>query len=194
MPSYAVFLDRDGTLNIDPGYLGDPDKVKLYTGVSEGLSNLKKNSFDLIVITNQSGISRGLITLGDVNAVNLRVNEILWNEAKVKIDKFYSCPFHPDFSSEEEVSCRKPSPRMVLSAAKERDIDLTKSYFIGDKVIDVECGNNAGLKTVLVRNSKNDEEINLLRKRGISANFVAENFLSACDYILADFSGGIVEK
>src|SRR4030042_6704839 len=118
MISHAVFLERDGTINIDPGYLGDPEKVELYEGVPQGLRELKKRGcFKIVVISNQSGISRGLIKEDDVIAVNKRINELLKLE-NTSIDAFYFCPYHPDFDSPEKCECRKPSPRMIFQAVE----------------------------------------------------------------------------
>ena len=125
MPQYAVFLDRDGTINEDPGYLGDPAKVKLFPGTGEALSLLKsKLNFKLIVVSNQSGIARGLISEKEVDAVNSRINELLKAE-NTAIDAFYYCPHHPDFSSREAAECRKPSPAMILKLPKIITLSLT---------------------------------------------------------------------
>ena len=148
MPNNAIFLDRDGTINDDPGYLGEPNKVVLLPGAGEGLSILKKRyNFKLIVISNQSGIVRGILTNEMVKNINNKINELL-EKFNVQIDDFYYCPYHPEFSSEEECRCRKPSPMLIKVAAVEHNIDLSKSYFIGDMVTDIECGKNAGLKTI----------------------------------------------
>jgi D-glycero-D-manno-heptose 1,7-bisphosphate phosphatase len=187
MVNRAVFLDRDGTLNDDPGYLGDPDKVKLFPGTGEALSILKyKLNFKLIVISNQSGIARGLITEENVEAVNYKINELL-TDSNVKIDAFYYCPFHPEFSNEEECTCRKPSPKMVLEAAKDFNINLTESYFIGDAVSDIECGINAGIKTILVKTGYGNESFSTLQKLNKMPTFVASNILDAVSFIQNDF-------
>ena len=193
MPQYAVFLDRDGTLNEDPGYLGEPDKVKLFPGTGKALSLLKNRcNFKLIVISNQSGIARGLISESEVDAVNARINELL-KEDKVEIDAFYYCPHHPDFSSREEVECRKPSPSMIYQASSDLNIELDKSYFIGDTSADILCGINAGLKTVLVKTGYGTESISILQNQNIFPSFVAENILSASKFILEDFTGEIID-
>ncbi len=182
----AVFLDRDGTLNDDPGYLGDPDKVKLFPDTGEALSILKnKLNLKLIVISNQSGIARGLITTDDVDAVNKRINELLKNY-KVEIDAFYYCPFHPDFSSKEECTCRKPSPKMIFEASEDHNVDLSKSYFIGDAVSDIECGFNAGTKAILVRTGYGNESFSTLQKLNKMPTFVANNILEAVNFIQND--------
>ena len=185
MSNHAIFLDRDGTLNEDPGYISNPDKVVLFPETGQVLSLLKKYGFLLIIISNQSGIARGLLTNKDVDAVNDKVNSLL-AEYKVKVDAFYYCPAHPDYSSEEECDCRKPSPKLVFEAAKEFNIDLEKSYFIGDTVADIQCGKNAGLKTILVKTGKGEESFSILQKENNFPTFVADNLLSASNFILAD--------
>jgi D-glycero-D-manno-heptose 1,7-bisphosphate phosphatase len=189
MPNFGVFLDRDGTLNEDPGYLGEPNLLKLYPDTGEALSLLKnKLNFKLIVVSNQSGIARGFITREKVDAVNSKINELLLND-NVQIDAFYYCPFHPDYNSKEECSCRKPSPELVLKAARDFNIDLSKSYFIGDAVSDIECGFNANLKTVLVKTGYGEESFSILQKLNKIPTFVAENILDASKFINTDFVG-----
>ncbi len=187
MGNYAVFLDRDGTINEDPGYLGDPNKLKLFPESGKALSELKNDlHFMLVVISNQSGVARGLITREDVELVNTKLNELL-SADNVSIDAFYYCPFHPDFNSEDECSCRKPSPKLIFQASKDHNIDLTKSYFIGDTVSDVQCGLNAGLKTILVKTGYGKESISILQKENKIPTFVAENLPDACGFIKKDF-------
>jgi D-glycero-D-manno-heptose 1,7-bisphosphate phosphatase len=189
MGNYAIFLDRDGTINEDPGYLGDPNKLKVFPEAGKALSELKNNlHFKLIVISNQSGIARGLITKEDVELINLKINEILAAD-NVSIDAFYYCPHHPDFSSEEECRCRKPSPQLILRASKEHNLDLTESYFIGDTVSDIQTGLNAGLKTILVKTGYGKESFSILQKENKIPTFVAENLLDACGFIKKEFKG-----
>ncbi|MCL5029741.1 MAG: HAD family hydrolase [Bacteroidetes bacterium] len=186
MSSCAIFLDRDGTLNEDPGYLGNPNQVKLLPGVGEALSFLKKElGFKLIVISNQSGIARRLITKEMVESVNQKINELL-AEYNVLIDDFYYCPTHPDFNNEEECFCRKPSPEMVLQAAKDHQIDLKCSYFVGDSVADVECGINAGLKTILVMTGYGEDSFSSLKKQNKFPTFVAQNITEVSSIIKKD--------
>src|SRR3972149_8495500 len=189
MSTCAVFLDRDGTLNEDPGYLGDPEKVKLYSGTGEALSLLKNDlNLKLIVISNQSGIGRGLITKAEVELVNKKINDIL-RQFNVQIDAFYYCPSHPDFNTAEECACRKPAPDMVFKAADNFNIDLKGSYLIGDSVSDIECGMNAGVKTILVRTGYGNESFYTLQKLNKIPTFVANNILEAAIFIQNDFSG-----
>lgn len=184
MQNRAIFLDRDGTINYDPGYLGDSNLVKIYPNVSESLNLLKNNlNFKLIVISNQSGIARKLITEKQVEEVNQKINSLIKQKSNVEIDKFYYCPHHPSFDM--ICSCRKPAIDLILKAQKDFNIDLNQSYFIGDKISDVECGNNAGLKTVLIDyNNKKDEILSKLKK---TPNFIASDFLEVYEFIKNDF-------
>lgn len=189
MANHAVFLDRDGTLNEDPGYIGDPEKVKLYPDVGQALAHLKNvMGFKLFVVSNQSGIARGLITKDDVELVNKQVNKSL-SDYNVSIDEFYYCPYHPDFNNEEEYKCRKPSPEMVLKAARDFDVDLSKSYIIGDSNVDIECGMNLNMKTILVKTGQGRESLSILQKRNKLPTFVANNFLDASNFIKNDYNG-----
>jgi len=188
MPNHAIFLDRDGTLNEDPGYLGNPELVKLLPEVGEALSGLKKAGFKLIVISNQSGIARGLLTKENVDSVNQRINELL-KPFNAEIDHFLYCPFHPDFSKKEDCICRKPSPKLVFDAAEKYNIDLSASYFIGDSLVDIECGENAGIKTILVKTGYGVETFSILQKQNKFPTFVAENIFIAYKFVKNDYCG-----
>ena len=186
----AVFLDRDGTINFDPGYIKNPEEVHLLEGVAEGIRKLKDHfGFKIIVISNQAGVSKGLMTEKDVESVNVKINELLKDKGTC-IDAFYFCPFHPDNDPPEKTVCRKPSPLMILKAAGEHNIDLKSSYMIGDKVSDIEAGINADIKTIMLNTGCVDDEISILHNQGKKPNFVAANFSEACDFIIHDFSGG----
>jgi D-glycero-D-manno-heptose 1,7-bisphosphate phosphatase len=139
----AVFFDRDGTLMEDAHYCGDPALVKVFPGVPEALHRLKEAGFGVFIITNQSGIGRGLITEAQYRTVQ---EEFLRQAGRDWIDASYYCPDAPGVPSE----CRKPEPGMVLTAAAEHHIDLAASYFVGDKCADIECGRRAGTRTILV--------------------------------------------
>jgi len=189
MKNKAVFLDRDGTLNEDPGYIGNPEDLILFPDTGPSLSLLKnKNHFMLIVVSNQSGVARGLMNDDDVVSVNNELNKKL-SEFNVQIDAFYYCPFHPDFSSEDECICRKPSPKMIIDAASDFDIDLSNSYFIGDSEVDILAGINAGVKTVLVNTGYGAKSFSILKNENNLPSFVAENLTEACKYIINDSNG-----
>ncbi len=140
----AVFIDRDGTIMQDADYCSDPTEVKIFPGVPEALRRLKANGYKLVIITNQSGIGRGFFTLDQYRAVEAEVIRQLGNGL---IDATYFCPDVPGQHSR----CRKPAPGMILGAARDHQIDLTRSFFIGDKEIDAECGRNAGVRTIRVQ-------------------------------------------
>ena len=140
----AGFVDRDDTIMEDCGYCSDPKHVRIFPGVPEALRRLKSRGFKLIIITNQSGIGRGLMTVEQYRAVE---GEVLRQLGSDLIDATYFCPDVPGQNS----SCRKPAPGMILQAQREHGIDLSRSFFIGDKEIDVECGRNAGVRTIRVQ-------------------------------------------
>jgi histidinol-phosphate phosphatase family protein len=190
----AVFLDRDGTINEDPGYLGNPEQVILFPSVGDSLAKLK-NEFDflLIVVSNQSGVVRGLISNDDVEKVNNKINQLLIPYG-VQIDDFFYCIAHPDFSSEEECRCRKPSPQMIFDAANKYSIDLKASYLIGDSKSDIEAAKNAGCKSILIKTGYGKVSFNALLSENNLPNFVAENFKSACNFIINDISGDKIVK
>jgi D-glycero-D-manno-heptose 1,7-bisphosphate phosphatase len=143
MSRRAVFFDRDGTLMEEVHYCGDPRQVRVYAGVSAGLRRLREAGFRTFIVSNQSGIGRGLITEAQYRAVQ---EELLSRIGSGLIDASYFCPDAPGMAS----SRRKPEPGMLLEAAAEWDIDLAGSYTVGDKAADVECGKRAGTKTILV--------------------------------------------
>ena len=140
----AVFLDRDGTLMKDVDYCGDPSEVEVFPSAAHALTRLKAAGFRLIVITNQSGIGRGFFDERQYRSVEAELYRQL---GAGLIDASYHCPHHPD----ENCACRKPSPNLVQQAADEHQLDLTGSFFVGDKLSDIECGRRAGVRTVLVR-------------------------------------------
>ncbi|MFC2040649.1 D-glycero-alpha-D-manno-heptose-1,7-bisphosphate 7-phosphatase [Chloroflexota bacterium] len=148
----AVFLDRDGTLIEDAGYLGERDKIKFLPRVSRAVKLLNENGFKVIVITNQAGVARGYFTEETVRGINEYIQESLIKHVAF-IDKFYYCPHHIDGIIEEyskECYYRKPNPGMIEKAVGEFDIDLKNSFVIGDKTSDIEAGRRAGCQTILL--------------------------------------------
>lgn len=152
MGQKAVFLDRDDTIIHDSGYISDPDQVKLTAGAAHALWQLKKMGFLVIIVSNQSGVARGLITIEQLDDVHRRMNDLLASEG-VYPDGIYYCPYHPEgtvapYNCDSDL--RKPKPGMLLLAAKEKDIDLSRSWMIGDGYRDIAAGLAAGCHTVLV--------------------------------------------
>jgi D-glycero-D-manno-heptose 1,7-bisphosphate phosphatase len=143
----AVFLDRDGTIIADKDYLSRPEEVVMLPGAGAALHGLHAAGFKLFVVSNQSGVGRGYFTREDVDKVNERVCQELRKDG-VACEKIYIAPEAPEQPSRG----RKPSPQFLLDARDEFGIDLSRSYMIGDKLIDLECGWNAGVnKSILVR-------------------------------------------
>ncbi len=141
----AVFLDRDGTINLDHGYTYKVEDLKLLPGVVEALKLFKEAGFIFIVITNQSGIGRGYYTLEDANKFNCALANLL-RESGIEITQFYTCPHAPTTLC----NCRKPSPQLINEAIKRYNINPSSSYMFGDKRSDVESGENAGVKSFLI--------------------------------------------
>jgi histidinol-phosphate phosphatase family protein len=141
----AVFLDRDGTLIEDTRYPNDPAQVRLIPGAVDALTRLRERDFALVVVSNQSGIGRGLIRPEEAEAVHDRFVQELASHG-VALDGFRYCPHAPD----EACECRKPSPAMLLDLATELDLDLAASFIVGDKHSDMEAGRRAGCATVFL--------------------------------------------
>jgi D-glycero-D-manno-heptose 1,7-bisphosphate phosphatase len=167
----AVFVDRDGTIMQDADYCSDPKQVQIFPGAPEALGRLKAAGFKLIIITNQSGIGRGLITMEQYRAVEEKVLRELGPDL---IEATYFCPDVPGQHS----SCRKPAPGMILQASREHQIDRSSSFFIGDKEIDAECGRNAGVRTIRVQTGFDRDMI------GTVANWVAPDLVAAAKIIV----------
>jgi D-glycero-D-manno-heptose 1,7-bisphosphate phosphatase len=145
--SPAVFVDRDGTIMEDCDYCSDPEDVRMFPGVREALLRLKSKGFKLIIITNQSGIGRGLMTVEQYRAVEAEA----LRQLDGLIEATYFCP---DVPGQHSVAANL-SRGMILQAKREHGIDLFRSFFIGDKEIDVECGRNAGVRTIRVQTGFN---------------------------------------
>jgi len=145
----AVFLDRDGTIIEDEGYLADASRVRLLDGAIDALRTFSDRGMLLVVISNQSGIARGLITPAQHAEVDARVKAVL-AEAGVPLDAAYYCPHGPD----DRCSCRKPLPGMIEQAKRELDIDIAHSFMVGDKMSDVAAGRAAGCLTALIGSGK----------------------------------------
>ena len=152
MSDKVIFLDCDGTLIEDPGYINHPDQVKLLDGVAEALIELRAMGYKLIVVTNQSAVARGIVSEQVLGEIHNRLRQLL-TERGAYLDEIYYCPYHPDGvipKYRKESDWRKPNPGMLLAAADEMDVDLSQSWSIGDGSRDIEAGLRAGCKTILV--------------------------------------------
>jgi D-glycero-D-manno-heptose 1,7-bisphosphate phosphatase len=140
----AFFLDRDGVINFDIGYLHEPDKTELLSGVADAIIALHRAGYLAVVVSNQAGVAKGYYPEADTHAVHARLQTMLLSAGgrEALIDAWYFCPHHPKHTG--ECSCRKPAPGMLLKAAEAFDIDLKHSFMIGDRMSDLEAGVNAG--------------------------------------------------
>lgn len=148
----AVFLDRDGTIIEDVGYLKKRSEIKFLPRVSEAIKLLNESGFKVIVVTNQAGVAKGYFTEETVKEINQSIQKTL-AEQGAYIDKIYYCPHHIEATVEEyrkDCYCRKPNPGMIEEAAFEFRIDLEKSFVIGDKISDIEAGQKVGCKAILL--------------------------------------------
>jgi D-glycero-D-manno-heptose 1,7-bisphosphate phosphatase len=167
----AVFIDRDGTIMHDADYCSDPKQVQIFDGATAALRRLKDAGYKIIVITNQSGIGRGFFSEKQYRAVESEVLRQLGNNL---IDATYFCPDAPGKPSK----CRKPEPGMVLEAVRDHDVDLSRSFLIGDKEIDAECAHNAGVRAIRVRTGFDK------MTDASCADWVAEDLAAAAEIIL----------
>ncbi len=182
LEGYTVFLDRDGTLNYDPGYLKSAVELKLLPGVAMGLARLKAAGARLVVVTNQSGIGRGYFTLKDLEAVHARLQGLLEQE-EAALDAIYFCPHHPD----DACRCRKPARGMVDRAVSELHLDLRRSYLIGDHLRDMQLAKSVGAKAVLLSSEPvNDQGLAMLQADRAMPDAIAQSMTEAVDWILQD--------
>jgi len=177
-----VFLDRDGTLNYDPGYLKVAAELKLLAGVGPALARLKGAGARLVVVTNQSGVGRGIITLKDLEAIHARLEGLLEQEGAA-LDAIYFCPHHPD----DRCRCRKPEVGMVERAVSELQLDLRRSYLIGDHARDIQLAHRVGAKAILLTPVLLDaQSLETLKVEQAMPDAVAKSMAEAVDWILED--------
>ncbi len=177
----TVFLDRDGTLNIDSGYLKSPDDLTVLPGVGAALAKLKQAGARLIVVTNQSGVGRGYFTSKDLEAIHSKLRLVLAEDG-VTLDGLYFCPHHPD----DRCNCRKPARGMVDRALAELQVDLSRAYVVGDSARDVELARQVGAKGLLVMTGPSGAEaLADLTARDLSPDHVADDLSQAVEWIIA---------
>jgi D,D-heptose 1,7-bisphosphate phosphatase len=180
----AVFLDKDGTVIKDVPYNVNPGLITLLPGTVEGLQQLQANGYLLILVTNQAGVARGYFTEDQLPVVEHKLQQLL-GERQVQLNGFYYCPNHPEGTVEPyKVACnfRKPMPGMLLKAAEEHQIDLESSWMIGDILHDVEAGNRAGCRTILINNGGETEWLKNNEYR--EPEYICADIQEAANYIL----------
>jgi len=178
----AVFLDRDGTLIEDRHYLRDPDLVRLLPGAADAVRRLRQAEYPVVVVTNQSGIARGLLTEEDYEATARRLEELL-AAAGADLAGQYNCPHFPDISG--PCMCRKPGTLLYCQAADELGLDLTRSWWVGDRLRDISPSTRFGGRGLLVLAGAPADEVEAAAARGLTA---VASLAAAVDSILADAS------
>jgi len=149
MSNAAVFLDRDGTINVEKNYLHRYEDWEWIPGAVEAIREFNEKGFLVIVISNQAGIARGLYSVSDLSVLHENVDNELCRLG-ARIDAYYYCPHHPDFGHTVACACRKPAPGLLLRARADWGLDLTRSFMIGDKAEDVKAGEAVGVRSILV--------------------------------------------
>jgi D,D-heptose 1,7-bisphosphate phosphatase len=188
MAEPAIFIDRDGTINEDIGYVSRPDDLFIYPFAAEAIRRFNQAGLKVIIITNQSGIARGFYSEATLDAIHERLRRELGRD-DAKIDAVYYCPHHPHHGNEtyrKVCDCRKPQIAMLERAAAEYDIDLSASYVIGDKASDINLATNAGARGVLVMTGYGAETYANLERFPCYPAIVAKDLLEATALILTE--------
>lgn len=190
----AVFLDRDGTINEEVGYIDRADKLKLISGSAEAIRRLNERGIKVIIVTNQSGVARGIFTEAFLNEINHKLIREL-SKAGAFVDAIYYCPHHPTEGNgiyRMECECRKPKIGLLIQASCDFDIDLRKSYVVGDSIVDIIMAKNAGLKGVLVLTGHGRSYLNMLGngKDQVQPACIAKDLAHAVEWIIKDSEGG----
>ncbi|HEY9788145.1 MAG TPA: HAD family hydrolase [Candidatus Obscuribacterales bacterium] len=183
----AVFLDRDGTLNVEIGYIRDVDDLRLIDGAAEAVKRLNEANLAAILVTNQSGAARGFYPERHIQDLNQRLLDLL-KAGGAYLDAVYYCPHHPEAVVKElagPCSCRKPEVGMLERAFSEFELDRKRSFVVGDKATDVELARNAGIYGILVRTGYGDAVVKGEYQHPVEPDFDAPSIAEAVDWILA---------
>ena len=189
----AVFFDRDGTVNVEVGYLSDLEQLKLIPGAGSAIRRLNEAGLTVVLVTNQSGVARGYFTEDFVRETHLLLASMLTHDG-ARFDGIYYCPHHPRSGNSpylRECDCRKPGTGMLNQAARELDIDLARSFVVGDKWSDVELGQRAGAVSILVESGfTHDDPGNARHGHVREPAYRAISIVDAVDWILEQVKGG----
>ena len=185
----AIFFDRDNTLIVGNDYLGDPSEVKLVRGAAAAVARARRMGFATVIVSNQSGVARGLFDEAAVHAVNQRLEQLLAaDDSTAVIDRQEFCPFHPEGTVEayrKESDLRKPKPGMILSAAEALALDLGRSWLVGDAPRDIEAGRAAGCRTILFTDHTLAPSPAVEAESAVAPDFTAGSLTEAMDIIEA---------
>jgi len=186
-PNRAVFLDRDGTINEEMGYINHIDRFALLPRTAEAIRLINASGFKAVVVTNQSAVARGMFPESLVAEVHRKMEDLL-RAGRAHIDGIYYCPHHPDFGPPEyrkRCSCRKPATGLIERACNELNIDPTQSYMVGDRIMDVEFGHKIGAKGILVLTGYGKGELTYCNGQwGGEPDFIAEDLYAAVQWII----------
>jgi D-glycero-D-manno-heptose 1,7-bisphosphate phosphatase len=185
----AAFLDRDGTIIEDPGYLGDPEGIRFIPGAIDALRSLQRAGYRLVLVTNQAGVARGLLTETDVHRVNERLTALL-AEAGVHLGGIYYCPHHPEYGPPEyrrDCDCRKPKPGLIHRAIRDLGLDPSRSVVIGDHVTDAALAQAfAGMVGIMLRTGHGVEQWQKIQDGAVAGpEHVADDLAAAVEWFLA---------
>jgi len=181
MQTKAIFMDRDGTVSEEVGYMYHAGLYKPFPWTGQAVRRINDSGFKAVLITNQAGVERGYFPESTVHEVHSILDAEL-DRSAAHLDAIYFCPHRP----ETQCDCRKPKPGMILRASREMNIDLAKSYMIGDRYVDVEAAHGAGVRSVLLRSGDGLNEIEKFGKTSAcQPHFIAETLLHAVDAILS---------
>jgi D-glycero-D-manno-heptose 1,7-bisphosphate phosphatase len=186
----AVFLDRDGTIIEDAGYLADPAALRLFPWSAAAIRRFSDAGFAVVVITNQAGVARGLFEEETIGAVHAALSAAL-GAAGAVIDAYYYCPHHPQGVVDAyriACDCRKPAPGLLYAAARDLGLDLSRSWIVGDKWSDLACGAAAGTRTVLLRSGGVESQAPPARAAAVRADAILNNLMEAAEWILLNSS------
>ncbi len=186
----TVFLDRDGTLNKDVGYVNSWERMAFYPGSVAAIKALNQYGIKVVLVTNQSGIARGMMTEAEVQNIHWNLEKSL-DRRGVHVDGIYYCPHHPEAGNSvytRRCHCRKPEPGLIEKASQEHGIDPRRSYVVGDKCIDMMLARRVGAKGVLVLTGYGNKEVKRCIERGETPEIIVPDILSGVEWIIQDLS------
>jgi D-glycero-D-manno-heptose 1,7-bisphosphate phosphatase len=182
----GVFLDRDGTLNVEVDFLRSPDELQIIDGAPAAVAQLNRQGIITCVISNQSGVARGFLTEADLAVIHARLQEE-FRAGGARFDRIFYCPHHPTEGIAPyniDCECRKPKPGMLVQGANEFHLDLHRCFVVGDSVVDMQAGNAVGATTILVQTGYGKQSLQTCREQNIPVAHVAPSVVEAIDFIL----------
>jgi len=192
----AVFFDRDGTLNEEVDFLTEPGQLRLIAGAGPAVRAVNQSGLAACVISNQSGIARGLISEADLGPIH-DAFRLQLGASGARIDRIYYCPHHPTQGIDPyrvDCECRKPRPGMLHRAARELGLDLPRSYVIGDRIVDVQAARSAGARGILVMTGYGMTALEECRAQGVVPDYIAPSVREAVEFVLKDYRGASIEN